>query len=37
MHAAMGTLVDPPSILGSKARWFDITDDLPQYEEHVTP
>jgi len=36
----MGTLVDDPSIrptqhifVGSKAGWFTITDDLPQYEE----
>ena len=37
----MGTLVDDPSIrptahifVGSKAPWFAITDDLPQYQEH---
>ncbi|WNG52140.1 GFA family protein [Archangium minus] len=43
VHVAMGTLVDVPSIrptehifVGSKAPWFTITDDLPQYEEHVT-
>lgn len=43
-HIAMGTLVDEPSIrptahifVGSKAPWFSITDDLPQYAEHVTP
>ena len=42
VHVAMGTLVDDPSIrpmahvfTGSKAPWFAITDDLPQYEEHV--
>jgi hypothetical protein len=42
VHVAMGTLVDDPSIrptahifVGSKARWFNITDDLPQYQEHV--
>jgi hypothetical protein len=42
-HVAMGTLVDAPSIrptahifAGSKAPWFSITDDLPQYQEHVT-
>ncbi|MER8440609.1 GFA family protein [Mesorhizobium sp. M1312] len=36
------TLVDEPTIraaqhifVGSKAKWFTITDDLPQYEEHV--
>ena len=41
-HVAMGTLVDDPSIrpafhifAGSKAPWFTITDDLPQYEGHV--
>jgi hypothetical protein len=40
----MGTLVDDPSIrptahifVGSKASWFAITDDLPQYPEHVVP
>jgi hypothetical protein len=42
VHVAMGTLVDDPTIrptkhifVGSKAPWFTITDDLPQYEEHV--
>ena len=42
VHVAMGTLVDDPSIrptahifVGSKAPWFAITDDLPQYREHV--
>ena len=42
VHVAMGTLVDAPSIrptalifVGSKAPWFTITDDLPQYAEHV--
>jgi hypothetical protein len=42
VHIAMGTLDDDPTIrptahifVGSKARWFTITDDLPQYEEHV--
>jgi hypothetical protein len=41
LHVTMGTLVDTPSIrpthhifVGSKAAWHDITDDLPQYEEH---
>ncbi|MET3650324.1 GFA family protein [Dyella japonica] len=40
VHVAMGTLVDAPSIrpnkhifVGSKAPWFEITDDLPQYLE----
>lgn len=43
VHVPLGTLVDPPSIrpgahifVGSKAPWFTITDDLPQYEEHAT-
>jgi hypothetical protein len=42
-HVAMGTLVDGPAIrptmhifVGSKAPWFTITDDLPQFEEHAT-
>jgi hypothetical protein len=42
VHVAMGTLVDAPSILpdkhifvGSKAPWFTIADDLPQYEEFL--
>jgi len=41
-HVAMGTLVDTPTIrpsahifVGSMAGWFTITDDLPQYQEHV--
>jgi hypothetical protein len=40
VHVALGSLVDPPSIrpaehiyVGSKAPWFEITDDLPQHEE----
>jgi len=43
VHVTMGTLVDAPTIrpsrhifVGSKAPWFTITDDLPQYEGHVT-
>lgn len=39
VHVAMGTLVDDPTIrpsmhifVGSKAKWYQITDDLPQYE-----
>ena len=43
MHVAMGSLVDAPTIrptehifVGSKAPWFEITDDLPQFEEHAT-
>jgi hypothetical protein len=42
VHDTMGTLVDDPTIrptkhifVGSKAPWFAITDDLPQYQEHV--
>jgi hypothetical protein len=44
VHVAMGTLVDEPTIrptkhifVGSKASWFTIADDLPQYEGHATP
>lgn len=40
-HVALGSLVDAPSIrptqhmfVGSKAQWFEITDDLPQFEEY---
>jgi hypothetical protein len=40
VHVAMGSLVDAPGIrptehiyVGSKAPWFEITDDLPQAEE----
>jgi len=40
VHVAMGTLTNDPGIrptahifVGSKAPWFTITDDLPQYEE----
>jgi hypothetical protein len=43
VHVAMGSLVDAPSIrptehifVGSKAPWFDITDNLPQFEEYAT-
>lgn len=42
VHVAMGTLLDDPAIrpsahifVGSKAPWFTITDDLPQYEGHA--
>lgn len=42
VHVAMGTLADDPAIrpsahifIGSKAPWFTITDNLPQYEEHM--
>ncbi|MEP7454942.1 GFA family protein [Phyllobacterium sp. SB3] len=41
-HIAMGTLVDDPTIrpsahifVGSKAPWFTITDNLPQYDKHI--
>jgi hypothetical protein len=41
VHVALGSLADTPSIrpsehifAGSKASWFEITDDLPQHEEH---
>ena len=41
IHVAMGSLVDAPGIrptehifVGSKAPWFEITDDLPQFDEH---
>jgi len=40
VHVAMGSLQDAPSIrpeehifVGSKAPWFEITDDLPQADE----
>ncbi len=43
VHVAMGSLVDAPTIrptahifVGSKAPWLEITDDLPQFEEHAT-
>jgi hypothetical protein len=42
VRVAMGTLLDDPAIrathhifVGSKAPWFTITDDLPQYDGHV--
>src|SRR5919201_1480139 len=41
VHVAMGSLTDDPSIrptghifVGSKAPWFEITDDLAQAEEY---
>ena len=41
-HIAMGSLRDAPTarptahiFVGSKAPWFTITDDLPQYQEHL--
>ena len=43
VHVAMGSLVDAPAIrpaghifVGSKAPWFEIADDLPQFEEYAT-
>jgi hypothetical protein len=43
VHVSLGSLADAPSIrpthhifVGSKAPWFEITDDLPQFEEHAT-
>lgn len=42
VHVAMGSLVDAPAIkptehifVGSKAPWFEITDDLPQFLEYA--
>jgi len=42
VHVAMGSLAEAPSMrptkhifVGSKAPWFEITDDLPQFEEHA--
>ena len=42
VHVALGSLVDAPSLrptkhifVGSKAPWFEITDDLPQFDEHA--
>src|SRR3982751_3395585 len=42
VHVALGSLVDAPSIrpakpifVGSRAPWFEITDELPQFEEHA--
>ena len=42
VHVALGSLVDEPGLrptkhifVGSKAPWFEITDDLPQFEEHA--
>ena len=41
VHVAFGSLVDAPSLrptkhifVASKAPWFEITDDLPQYDEY---
>ncbi len=42
VHVALGSLLDAPAIrpthhifVGSKAPWFEITDDLPQFDEHA--
>jgi hypothetical protein len=42
VHVALGSLVDAPSIrpmthifVASKAPWFEITDELPQFAEHA--
>jgi hypothetical protein len=42
VYVAMGTLLDDPSIrptahmfVGSKAPWYEITDNLPQHRGHV--
>ncbi|HEX4680161.1 MAG TPA: GFA family protein [Gaiellaceae bacterium] len=42
VHVSMGSLVDAPTIrpeehifVGSKAPWFEITDDLPQHDEYA--
>jgi hypothetical protein len=41
VHIAMGSFADEPSIrpaehifVGSKAPWFEITDELPQSDEY---
>jgi hypothetical protein len=43
VHVAIGSLVDAPSVrptshifVGSKAPWFEITDDLPQFDDYPT-
>ena len=42
VHVALGSLVDEPSIrpdhhifVGSKAPWYEITDDLPQFDGYA--
>jgi hypothetical protein len=42
VHVGMGSLLDAPTIrpsehifVGSKAPWFELTDDLPQFAEHA--
>jgi hypothetical protein len=43
VHVAMGSLVDAPKIrptehifVGSKAPWYEITDELPQFDGYAT-
>lgn len=43
VHVALGSLVDAPAVqpskhifVGSKAPWFEITDELPQFDEYPT-
>ncbi len=42
VHVSLGSLVDAPTLrpthhifVGSKAAWYDITDDLPQFDEYA--
>jgi len=42
VHVGMGSLIDTPTIrptahifAGSKASWFEIADDLPQFDEYA--
>lgn len=42
VHVALGSLIDAASVqptkhifVGSKAPWFEINDDLPQFEKHA--
>jgi catechol 2,3-dioxygenase-like lactoylglutathione lyase family enzyme len=44
VHVALGSLVDTPTMkptkhifVDSKAPWFEITDDLPRFDEHAAP
>lgn len=43
VHVALGSLADEPSIrptghifVGSKAPWFEISDNLPQFDEYAS-
>jgi hypothetical protein len=43
VHVGLGSLIDVPSIrptahifVGSKADWFEISDDLPQFDEYAS-